>query len=60
MEIFDLSAYREGREFAETVSRVYQRTLTFVYLKAVHDVTGAGMTVFNSLTSGLYTEIDSE
>jgi uridine kinase len=60
MRIFDLSAYRGGSEFAETASRVYQRTLTFVYLKAVHDVVGVGMIVFNSLTSGLYTEIDSD
>jgi uridine kinase len=60
MKTFDLSTYEEGSGFAETESRVYQRTLTFVYLKAVHDVVGAGMTVFNSLTSGLYTEIDSE
>jgi uridine kinase len=48
--------------YAETTRRIYQRTLTFVYLKAAHDVMGAdaGITVFNSLTSGLYTEIDSE
>jgi uridine kinase len=45
---------------AETPERIYQRTLTFVYLKAVRDVAGARTTVFNSLTSGLYTEIDSE
>jgi uridine kinase len=31
-----------------------------VYLKAVRDVVGARTTVFNSLTAGLYTEIDSE
>lgn len=45
---------------ADTAERIYQRTLTFVYLKAVRDVVGARTTVFNSLTSGLYTEIDSE
>ncbi|MDR2162771.1 MAG: nucleoside kinase [Clostridiales Family XIII bacterium] len=47
-------------EYTETESRVYQRTLTFVYLKAVRDIVSARTTVFNSLTAGLYTEIDSE
>jgi uridine kinase len=49
-----------GSEYTESGRRAYQRTLTFVYLKAVRDVMGTGATVFNSLTSGLYTEIDSE
>jgi uridine kinase len=40
--------------------RVYQRTLTFVYLKAVRDVTGARTTIFNSLSRGLYTEINAD
>jgi uridine kinase len=43
-----------------TENRAYQRTLTFVYLKSVHDVLHAETTVFNSLTSGLYTKIDSD
>jgi uridine kinase len=49
-----------GPAYTDTASRVYQRTLTFVYLKAVRDIIGARTTVFNSLTSGLYTEIDTE
>jgi uridine kinase len=49
-----------GPGYIGAEARVYQRTLTFVYLKAVRDVVGARTTVFNSLTSGLYTEIDSD
>ncbi|MDR1292232.1 MAG: nucleoside kinase [Clostridiales Family XIII bacterium] len=60
MGSFDLGIFDEGDERAEALNRVYQRTLTFVYLKAVRDVVGANTIVFNSLTSGLYTEIDSE
>jgi uridine kinase len=51
---------RSGTGYAILENRVYQRTLTFVYLKAVRDVMGARTRVFNSLTSGLYTEIDSD
>jgi uridine kinase len=60
MERGDLERDIRGTEYTETASRVYQRTLTLVYLKAVRDVVGARTTVFNSLTAGLYTEIDSE
>ncbi|MDR3226028.1 MAG: nucleoside kinase [Clostridiales Family XIII bacterium] len=45
--------------YSETSDRVYQRTLTFVYLKAVRDVLGVRTTIFNSLTKGLYTELDA-
>ncbi|MDR0518637.1 MAG: nucleoside kinase [Clostridiales Family XIII bacterium] len=56
----DAAAFLVADGGAEPPERIYQRTLTFVYLKAVRDVVGARVTVFNSLTSGLYTEIDSE
>lgn len=41
--------------------RTYQRSLTLVYLRAVQEVLGedVDVTIFNSLSRGLYTEIDT-
>jgi uridine kinase len=42
--------------------RTYQRSLTLIYLRSVREVLGedANVTIFNSLSRGLYTEIDTD
>ncbi|MDR2487147.1 MAG: hypothetical protein LBD12_04205, partial [Clostridiales Family XIII bacterium] len=44
------------------LERTYQRSLCLLYLKAVRDVLGESVevTIFNSLSRGLYTEIETE